>query len=90
MRNPHTIPSNYAATGAVSGAWAGWLLGLCVGVGGLSFSELGLVLAGGSVAVAFLAGSGGAVAGTLIGGLVGALIGRTPRQKEHRSKDRLG
>ena len=88
MHRRQTSHNNYAATGAVSGAWWGWLLGLCIGVGVLSLSELGFVLAGGSVSTAFLAGTGGGLAGTLIGGLGGALIGRTRQKKEPRSMDR--
>jgi hypothetical protein len=75
---------DYAATGTVSGAWLGWLLGLCIGVGFPILPELGLVFARGSVLAAFLAGIEGGVAGALIGGLVGALIRWTQRQKDTR------
>jgi hypothetical protein len=78
-------PVNCAATGAVSGAWLGWLLGLCIGVGFLSLPALGLVFARGSVLAAFLAGVEGTLAGAVIGGLVGALISWTQRQKNSRA-----
>jgi hypothetical protein len=73
---------DYAATGAVSGAWLGWLLGLCIGVGVPILPELGLVFARGSDLTALQAGAEGVVAGTLIGGLVGAFIGWTQRRKD--------
>jgi hypothetical protein len=74
--------SAYAVIGAVEGAWSGWLLGLCLGVGILSLPELGLVFARGSVLAAFLAGIMGGVGGGLIGGFVGSLISRISRQKD--------
>jgi hypothetical protein len=88
MHHSHAGLGNYAATGAVSGAWWGWLLGLCIGVKFRSALELGLVLAGSPVSTALLTGVQGAVAGTVIGGLIGALIGWTRRQKEPPSKGR--
>jgi hypothetical protein len=74
----------YTASGAVSGAWLGWLLGLCIGEGILILPALGLVFARGSVLAAFLAGVEGGVAGALLGSLVGVLIDWKLRQKDTR------
>jgi hypothetical protein len=88
MHRKQTGLSNYATTGAVSGAWWGWLLGLCIGVGFLRLPAWGIVLARGSISTAFLVGIVGTVTGAVIGGLVGALITWTRRQKEPHSMDR--
>jgi len=90
MHRSHTSLGNYAATGAVSGAWWGWLLGLCIGVGLPILPDLGFAWAKSSVSKAFVMGIAGGVAGTPIGGIGGALIGWTRRPKEPRSIDRPG
>jgi hypothetical protein len=67
-------------TGAVAGAWLGWLLGLCFGVGFVRLPQAGLVLARGSFLTALLVD----VAATLIGCLMGALIAWIIRQEDRR------
>lgn len=71
-------PGDSVVDCAVAGAWLGWLLGLCVGVGFLSLPEFGLALGRGSFLTALLVDA----LGTLLGGLVGALIGWTLRHHD--------
>lgn len=65
---------------AVAGAWLGWVLGLCIGVGFLSLPELGLALPRGAFLTALVVD----VAATLIGCLLGVFIGWILRQEDTR------
>lgn len=88
MLPSHTSLGDCAAAGAVSGAWWGWLLGLCVGVGLPILPDLGLVWTKSSVSKAFVSGIAGGVAGAPVGGIGGVLIGWSRRPKEPGSMDR--
>ncbi len=67
--------SDYAATGAGTGAWVGGLFGLLVGAAFVILPGVGPVVVAGPLAAALLGGVEGALAGAALGGLAGALIG---------------
>jgi uncharacterized membrane protein len=67
--------SDFAASGAVTGAWAGGLFGLLIGAAFLVLPGLGPVFVAGPLAAVLLGGVEGAVAGAVVGGLVGGLVG---------------
>ncbi len=77
-----------AAAGVLGGGLLGGVVGLLVGLGALALPGVGLVVAGGALALAFGLAGGTAVAGAgigaAVGGIVGALVGMGLPEAEAR------
>jgi uncharacterized membrane protein len=67
--------SDFAASGAGTGAWVGGLFGLLVGAAFLVLPGVGPVIIAGPLSAALLGGLEGALAGAAMGALAGALVG---------------
>lgn len=67
--------TDFAVSGAATGAWAGGLFGILIGAAFLVLPGLGPVFVAGPLAAILLGGVEGAVACAVVGGLVGGLVG---------------